>query len=55
MGRESVDLSQIGKILKEGFEIFDQINANWNKIYPCFDLQREWKFYYAYYTLYIKN
>ena len=43
------------KIMKPNFHLIDAINANWKHIAKYFDVQRVWKFYFACYTLYIKN
>lgn len=50
-----IDLTQLLQTVEPNFSTLQTINDHWKDLSIYFDLQKKWKFYYAWFTLYIKN
>ena len=50
-----IDLTDLMNTVKPNFATMETINDNWKELAKYFDIQRKWKFLYAWYTLYVKN
>lgn len=50
-----IDLTELINTVNPNFTTLEEINDNWKDLAQYFDIQKKWKFYYAWFTLYIKN
>ena len=50
-----IDLTELINTVKPNFNTMEIINDEWKELAKYFDYQKKWKFYYAWYTLYVKN
>ncbi|CAD8070191.1 unnamed protein product [Paramecium primaurelia] len=53
--KEVIDLQELDELLKSQFEKIEQTNNLWVQIQNYLDFKKKWKFYYAWFTLYIQN
>ncbi|CAD8103477.1 unnamed protein product [Paramecium sonneborni] len=53
--KEVIDLQELDDLLKSQFEKIEQTNNLWVQIQNYLDFKKKWKFYYAWFTLYIQN
>ncbi|CAD8090150.1 unnamed protein product [Paramecium sonneborni] len=53
--KEVIDLKELDDMLKSQFEKIEQTNNLWVQIQNYLDFKKKWKFYYAWFTLYIQN
>lgn len=55
LARNTIDLQEINKLLKQQFADIDRTKELWITMTLYLDYKKKWKFYYAWYTLYILN
>jgi hypothetical protein len=53
--RNKIDLTELTEIIRPNFATMELINDNWKDLARYFEIQKKWKFYYAWYILYVKN
>ncbi|CAD8068730.1 unnamed protein product [Paramecium sonneborni] len=53
--KEVIDLEELDNLLKTQFDKIEQTNFFWVQIQNYLDFKKKWKFYYAWFTLYIEN
>jgi hypothetical protein len=53
--RNKIDLTELIEIVRPNFSTIESINDGWKDLAKYFEVQKKWKFYYAWYLLYVKN
>ncbi|CAD8148434.1 unnamed protein product [Paramecium octaurelia] len=53
--KEVIDLEELDELLKNQFDKIESTNQLWVQIQNYLDFKKKWKFYYAWFTLYIEN
>ncbi|CAD8089602.1 unnamed protein product [Paramecium sonneborni] len=53
--KEVIDLEELDHLLRNQFDKIEQTNFLWVQIQNYLDFKKKWKFYYAWFTLYIEN
>lgn len=55
MNYNKVNLTDLINIVEPIFKAMDSVNDGWKELAHYLDQQNKWKFFYAWYLLYVKN